>query len=95
MVIDLVAIDQLNTSLSHPIVRMTTQQARRRIAEFQFRILIVGRANAGKTSILQRLCDTTESPFIYRGNQRVRGPTLLSASLISLPTRLNFTRPWM
>jgi hypothetical protein len=32
----------------------------------RFRILIIGRANAGKTSILQRVCDTTESPEIYR-----------------------------
>ena len=30
-----------------------------------FRVLTIGRANAGKTSILQRICDTTESPFIY------------------------------
>jgi hypothetical protein len=32
----------------------------------KFRVLIIGRANAGKTSILQRVCDTTESPEIYR-----------------------------
>ena len=32
----------------------------------RFRVLIIGRANAGKTSILQRVCDTTESPVIYR-----------------------------
>ena len=30
-----------------------------------FRILIVGRANAGKTSILQRLCDTIDDPQNY------------------------------
>jgi len=32
----------------------------------RFRVLIIGRANAGKTSILQRVCETTESPEIYR-----------------------------
>ncbi|KAF8552618.1 hypothetical protein OG21DRAFT_1415761, partial [Imleria badia] len=32
----------------------------------KFRVLIVGRANAGKTSILKRVCETTESPKIYR-----------------------------
>jgi GTPase SAR1 family protein len=32
----------------------------------RFRVLIIGRANAGKTSILQRVCDTTESPEIYK-----------------------------
>ena len=73
--------------------------ASRRITEVRFRVLIIGRANAGKTSILQRICETTESPVIYRGWKEVRGPTLgpnfLSASLISLSTRLNLTRPWM
>ena len=31
----------------------------------------MGKANAGKTSILQRVCDTTESPAIYRGGEEV------------------------
>ena len=34
--------------------------------DIRFRILIIGRANAGKTTILQRVCDTTDSPEIYR-----------------------------
>ncbi len=77
---------------------MDTQQPRPRIPKFRFRVLIIGRANAGKTSILQRVCETTDSPIFYRlfrGNEKVRGQTFLSASLISLPTRLNLTRPWM
>jgi hypothetical protein len=77
------------------VAPMDTQQPRRRIPTIQFRVLIIGRANAGKTSILQRVCDTTESPVVYRGDEEVRGPTFLSASLISLPTRLNLTRQWM
>ncbi|KAH9165341.1 hypothetical protein EDB89DRAFT_1911510 [Lactarius sanguifluus] len=48
------------------------QQHRRRLPEVQFRVLIIGRANAGKTSILQRICETTESPVIYRGKEEVR-----------------------
>ena len=36
----------------------------------KFRVLIIGRANAGKTSILQRVCDTTESPEIYRLDEK-------------------------
>ncbi|KAG2072223.1 hypothetical protein BDR04DRAFT_981253, partial [Suillus decipiens] len=32
-----------------------------------FRILTIGRANAGKTTILQRICDTRENPEIYNG----------------------------
>ena len=35
------------------------------LSNVRFRILIIGKANAGKTSILQRVCDTTESPKIY------------------------------
>ena len=30
-----------------------------------FRVLIIGRANAGKTTILQRVCNTTEQPKIF------------------------------
>ena len=35
------------------------------VPNVQFRVLIIGRANAGKTSILQRVCDTTESPVVF------------------------------
>ncbi|KAL4080044.1 hypothetical protein V8B97DRAFT_2020768 [Scleroderma yunnanense] len=39
----------------------------------KFRILIVGRSNAGKTSILQRVCATTDRPEIYNAQgERVR-----------------------
>ena len=31
----------------------------------RFRVLIIGRANAGKTTILQRVCNTTERPKIF------------------------------
>ncbi|KAH8986759.1 hypothetical protein EDB86DRAFT_2809421 [Lactarius hatsudake] len=55
---------------------MNTQQPSRRIPDVQFRVLIIGRANAGKTSILKRICETTESPVIYRGGEEVRSPTV-------------------
>ena len=32
-----------------------------------FRILILGRANAGKTTILQKVCNTDEQPMIFDG----------------------------
>ncbi|KAF8256781.1 hypothetical protein EI94DRAFT_190853 [Lactarius quietus] len=51
---------------------MEAEQTRRRVPEIQFRVLVIGRANAGKTSILQRVCDTTESPTIYRGREEVK-----------------------
>ncbi|KAF9458884.1 GTP-binding protein [Collybia nuda] len=31
----------------------------------RFRILIIGRANAGKTTILKKICNTTDEPEIY------------------------------
>ena len=30
-----------------------------------FCILVIGRANAGKTTLLKRVCNTTEDPCIY------------------------------
>ena len=45
---------------------MDTEQPRPRIPKFQFRVLIIGRANAGKTSILQRICETTDSPIVRK-----------------------------
>jgi hypothetical protein len=35
-----------------------------------FRILILGRANAGKTTILQKVCNTDEQPLIFDGEGR-------------------------
>jgi GTPase SAR1 family protein len=38
-----------------------------------FRVLVIGRANAGKTTILQRVCNTTEDPRTYNeGKNLVR-----------------------
>jgi GTPase SAR1 family protein len=73
-----------------------------RLPNVQFRVLVIGRANAGKTSILQRVCDTTESPEIYRRGprgtrERVRGRDVLVSDpvdvffLISFSGRLTST----
>ncbi|KAJ3507126.1 hypothetical protein NLJ89_g6477 [Agrocybe chaxingu] len=72
---------------------MDTQQPPRRLPDIKFRVLIIGRANAGKTSILQRVCDTTQSPVIYRrtrsswysdDKEQVHGLTFVnSATLVS------------
>ena len=84
---------------------MDNQQPSPQFDDLQFRVLIIGRANAGKTSILQRVCETTDSPTISRrirrGNadgdedepEEVRGPTFVSENLIPLSNRLNLTRP--
>ncbi|KAI6165142.1 GTP-binding protein [Pisolithus thermaeus] len=34
----------------------------------RFRILVMGRANAGKTTILQRVCNSVDKPEIFDGN---------------------------
>ncbi|KAI6143232.1 GTP-binding protein [Pisolithus tinctorius] len=38
----------------------------------RFRVLVMGRANAGKTTVLQRVCNSTEKPEIFdaKGNKR-------------------------
>ena len=36
----------------------------------RFRILVIGRANAGKTTLLQKVCNTTEDPCIYDENDQ-------------------------
>jgi GTPase SAR1 family protein len=51
-----------------------------RIPDLRFRVLVIGRANAGKTSILQRVCDTTESPKIYQKGEEVRSTNFVYKS---------------
>ncbi|KAI6002578.1 hypothetical protein F5J12DRAFT_206031 [Pisolithus orientalis] len=49
--------------------RLGPTQAKRRIDHIpRFRILVMGRANAGKTTVLQRVCNTTDQPEIFDGN---------------------------
>ncbi|KAH9051714.1 hypothetical protein EDB87DRAFT_1571155, partial [Lactarius vividus] len=56
-----------------------------------FRVLIIGRANAGKTSILQRICETTESPVIYRGGEEVRSSTFSQRGEHTIDDELEFS----
>ena len=45
----------------------------------RFRILIIGRANSGKTTILQKICKTDENPDIFNSKgEKVRSMSLLS-----------------
>ncbi|KAG1733785.1 hypothetical protein EDB19DRAFT_2041078 [Suillus lakei] len=46
----------------------------------RFRILIVGRANAGKTTILQKVCNTRDNPEIYNSAGKKIDPAVLTAS---------------
>ncbi len=64
----------------------------RRFPNIQFRVLIIGRANAGKTTILQRVCDTTESPTIYRRNGDGEREQVRPGGLTILPISSNATQ---
>ncbi|KAI6146768.1 hypothetical protein BKA82DRAFT_145821, partial [Pisolithus tinctorius] len=46
----------------------------------RFRILVMGRANAGKTTILQRVCNTTDQPEIFNGKGEKVDMTLVHGS---------------
>ncbi|KAI9462064.1 hypothetical protein HD554DRAFT_1468588 [Boletus coccyginus] len=46
----------------------------------RFRILIVGRANAGKTTILRGICNSTENPEIYDGDGNRVDPSQVEGS---------------
>ena len=68
-----------------PLVQQNLPQVKQRlprVPNIQFRILIIGRTKAGRTSILQRVCDTIENPEIYRvdssgSRERVRSRSSL------------------
>ncbi|KAI5990057.1 GTP-binding protein [Pisolithus orientalis] len=48
--------------------RLDPTEAKRQIDRIpRFRILVMGRANAGKTTVLQRVCNTTDQPEIFDG----------------------------
>ena len=54
-------IQQMLKRLREPMKR----RAKLRSKYTHFRILVIGRANAGKTTLLKRVCNTTEDPCIY------------------------------
>ncbi|KAG2105514.1 uncharacterized protein F5147DRAFT_579385 [Suillus discolor] len=43
----------------------------------RFRILVIGRENAGKTTILERVCNTRDNPEIYNSAGEKVGITML------------------
>ena len=47
----------------------------------RFRILVIGRSNAGKTTLLQRVCNTTELPEIFNAEgEKVKSPLIRNHS---------------
>ncbi|KAI6137562.1 hypothetical protein BKA82DRAFT_4286874 [Pisolithus tinctorius] len=56
------------TASSGPAYRLNSEMAQEYMKKIErFRILVMGRANAGKTTILQRVCSSTENPEIFDG----------------------------
>ena len=55
------------TNLQENDIDIRQREQVRRVRDFttHFRVLIIGRANAGKTTILQRVCNTIEQPKIF------------------------------
>ena len=81
----------------HPLVIAMQQSSGRQLPNIRFRVLIIGRANSGKTSILQRVCDTTQNPVIRRrsssiNEEPVRGLTFMKICQCGLTARLDSTR---
>ncbi|KAI6105206.1 GTP-binding protein [Pisolithus croceorrhizus] len=61
------AISQATTS-SQPAYHLNSKMANEYMKHIKrFRILVMGRANAGKTTILQRVCNSTDKPEIFDG----------------------------
>ena len=77
---------------------MAPQQKQFQVPNVQFRVLVIGRANAGKTSILQRVCDTTDSPKVYRRDRSGQRTQVRSRSQwhhqSHLLVRFNLTLQW-
>ena len=60
-----------HTSFKLPTTTMSNREIYDLRAKYtRFRILVIGRANAGKTTVLQRVCNTTEEACIYDENNK-------------------------
>ncbi|KAI6125872.1 hypothetical protein EDD16DRAFT_381002 [Pisolithus croceorrhizus] len=59
------------TTSSETTYHLDPSQAKKNVGRIRrFRVLVMGRANAGKTTILQRVCNTTDQPEIFDAEGR-------------------------
>jgi GTP-binding protein EngB required for normal cell division len=65
-----------NPSGDDPRAKNIWDKARR------FRVLIIGRANAGKTTILQKVCNTVEKPQIFDCNGKKIKTSLVTPTVL-------------
>ncbi|KIK18998.1 hypothetical protein PISMIDRAFT_683522 [Pisolithus microcarpus 441] len=67
---------------SCPPYRLDPAKAKEHVDRIRrFRILVMGRANAGKTTILQRVCNTTDQPEIFNGKGEKLDAAVVRGSL--------------
>ncbi|KAI6141506.1 hypothetical protein BKA82DRAFT_4440820 [Pisolithus tinctorius] len=81
---DLVCMGDVSSELSPswPAYYLDNAKAKEHVDRIhRFRVLVIGRANAGKTTILQRVCNTTDQPEIFDGEGHKVDPTLVQGSL--------------
>ncbi|KAI6139478.1 GTP-binding protein [Pisolithus tinctorius] len=70
------------TASSGPVYRLNSEMAQEYMKNIKrFRILVMGRANAGKTTILQRVCNSTENPEIFDGKGNKIDDTIVQGTL--------------
>ncbi|KAI6139038.1 hypothetical protein BKA82DRAFT_1000780, partial [Pisolithus tinctorius] len=68
---------------SHPTYRLDPAAADEHVDRIsRFRILVMGRANAGKMTILQRICSTTDQPEIFNGEGQQVGDDVVQGSIV-------------
>ncbi|KAI6002679.1 hypothetical protein EDC04DRAFT_3147010 [Pisolithus marmoratus] len=66
----------------YPPIHLDPAEAKKHIDRIgRFRILVMGRANAGKTTILQRVCNTMDRPEIFDTKGRKVDAAVLEGSL--------------
>ncbi|KAJ7714638.1 hypothetical protein B0H16DRAFT_1618015 [Mycena metata] len=66
---------------SKPSAKLSVEESIRLRAKCgHFRVLVIGRANAGKTTLLKRVCDSIEDPEIYDPNGNKIDPKVIEAS---------------
>ncbi|KAI6123725.1 hypothetical protein EV401DRAFT_2069184 [Pisolithus croceorrhizus] len=71
------------SSSSYPPFCLDPEKAQKHIDRIgRFRILVIGRANAGKTTILQRVCNTTDKPEIFDGKGERVNAAVVQGSLM-------------
>jgi polynucleotide 5'-kinase involved in rRNA processing len=75
--------------------QLTAEEIQTTRAKFkQFRILVIGRANAGKTTILRKVCNTTGDPVIFNPDgKKVKYMSKLMSDTDIHPRDLRLSRP--